>query len=105
MLEGRISWPLGFAGGFHGSLSGKQNLRFISQIYKKDYGTVLRFVNDFAELGKFMDMPVKQYSAGMRARLAFGACMAMEFEYYLIDEVIGEPSILPVQVINTKQEK
>lgn len=87
--EGRISWPLGFSGGFHGSLSGDQNVRFISEIYREDYNSVLSFVNNFAELGKFMEMPVKRYSQGMRARLAFGISMAIKFEYYLIDEVIA----------------
>ncbi|MEM8650226.1 MAG: ABC transporter ATP-binding protein [Pseudomonadota bacterium] len=87
--EGRISWPLGFSGGFHGRMTGNQNVRFISQIYRADFDKVLRFVNDFAELGKFMEMPMRRYSAGMRARLAFGVSMAIEFEYYLIDEVIA----------------
>lgn len=87
--NGRISWPLGFAGGFHGSLTGRQNVRFISDIYGADYRKVIDFVVDFAEVGKFMDMPYKTYSAGMRARVAFGACMALDFDYYLVDEVIA----------------
>ena len=46
-----------------------------------------RWVEDFAELGGYYDMPVNTYSAGMRARLAFGACLAIDFDVYLIDEV------------------
>ena len=87
--EGRISWPLGFAGGFNPQLTGRQNLRFIARLYNADYGDVVAFVEEFSELGPFMDEPLKTYSSGMRARLAFGACMAIDFEYYLIDEVIA----------------
>ena len=87
--EGTVSWPLGFSGGFNGSLTGRQNLRFIARLYDADYEEVSDFVEDFAEIGRFFDAPIRTYSAGMRARLAFGAAMAMQFDYYLIDEVIG----------------
>lgn len=89
LREGRISWPLGFSGGVHGKLTGTQNTRFIADIYGKPRNKVLEFVEEFSELGPYLDMPVKTYSAGMKARLAFGICMAIEFEYYLIDEVIA----------------
>lgn len=89
LREGRISWPLGFNGGVHGKLTGTQNTRFIADIYGKPRAKVLNFVAEFSELGPYLDMPVKTYSAGMKARLAFGICMAIEFEYYLIDEVIA----------------
>ncbi|MGQ3210798.1 ABC transporter ATP-binding protein [Shinella sp.] len=87
--EGKISWPLGFNGGVHGKLTGAQNTRFIADIYGKNRTKVLDFVGEFSELGPYLDMPVRTYSAGMKARLAFGICMAIEFEYYLIDEVIA----------------
>jgi capsular polysaccharide transport system ATP-binding protein len=87
--KGRISWPLGFAGGFHGSLTGRANLRLISDIYGVDYQEVVEFVEDFSGLGRFMEEQVRTYSSGMRARLAFGASMAIRFDYYLIDEVIA----------------
>lgn len=48
---------------------------------------MLRYVEEFAELGPYFDMPVNTYSAGMRARLAFAACLAVDFDVYLIDEV------------------
>ena len=86
---GKVSWPLGFSGGFHGSLSGRENLRFICQIYGVKYRDVVEFVEDFASIGRFMDMPVRSYSSGMKARLAFGASMALNFDYYLIDEVVA----------------
>jgi capsular polysaccharide transport system ATP-binding protein len=84
---GRISWPLAFSGGFHGSLTGAENVKFVTRIYDIDYNQAMRYVADFAEIGVYMDMPVKTYSSGMRARLAFGLSIALDFEVYLIDEV------------------
>lgn len=82
------SWPLGFTGGFQGSLTGYDNARFIARIYDKPYAEIRDFVEDFTELGANLKMPVKIYSSGMRARLAFALSLAIEFECYLIDEVI-----------------
>lgn len=87
--NGKISFPIGFSGGFHSSLSGRENLRFISRIYEVDFKKVMDFVQDFAELGEYIDMPIRTYSSGMRAKLAFGLSMAIDFECYLIDEVIA----------------
>lgn len=83
----RISWPLGFGGGFHGALSGAQNVRFIARIYGVDTDDLVEQVAAFSELGAFMNMPVSTYSSGMRARLAFGASMAIDFDVYLVDEI------------------
>ncbi len=83
----RISWPIGFGGGFAGSLTGEENCRFVARIYDEDVAAVSRFALEFSELGSYFYMPVKTYSAGMRARLAFALSMAIDFEVYLIDEV------------------
>lgn len=83
----RVSFPLGFGGTFHGDLSGRENVAFIARVYGAGRKPVIRFVEEFAELGEYFDMPVNTYSAGMRARLAFGACLAIDFDVYLIDEV------------------
>jgi capsular polysaccharide transport system ATP-binding protein len=82
------SWPLGFTGGFQGSLTGYDNARFIARIYDKSYAEMRDFIEDFTELGSNLKMPVKIYSSGMRARLAFALSLAIEFQCYLIDEVI-----------------
>lgn len=82
------SWPIGFNGGFQGSLTGYDNARFIARIYGTSYGAMRDFVEDFTELGGSLKMPVKTYSSGMRARLAFALSLAIEFDCYLIDEVI-----------------
>jgi capsular polysaccharide transport system ATP-binding protein len=83
-----VSWPLAFTGAFQGSLSGLDNLRFICRVYGLDYEPTRKFVDEFAELGSQLSEPVKTYSSGMRARLAFALSIAIEFECYLIDEVI-----------------
>ncbi len=82
-----ISWPLGFSGSFHGDLTGAQNVRFVARIYGMDTDALVAYVQDFAELGEFMDMPVRSYSSGMRARLAFGMSMGIAFDWYLVDEI------------------
>jgi capsular polysaccharide transport system ATP-binding protein len=82
------SWPIGFNGGFQGSLTGYDNARFIARIYGRSYAELQEFVADFTELGNALSRPVKTYSSGMRARLAFALSLAIEFDCYLIDEVI-----------------
>jgi capsular polysaccharide transport system ATP-binding protein len=85
----RVSWPLAFAGGFHPLMSGRDNLKFVARTYGEDVRKVLHFVEEFSELGDYIDAPVKTYSSGMMARLAFGLSMAIEFDCYLIDEVMA----------------
>lgn len=85
--HGSVSWPIGFAGGFSGSLSGEENCRFVARIYGADVDEVVGFAMEFSELGNYFDMPVNTYSSGMRARLAFGLSMAIDFDVYLVDEV------------------
>jgi capsular polysaccharide transport system ATP-binding protein len=84
-----VSWPLAFSGGFQGSLTGTDNVRFICRIYGVDFQSRLDFVKEFSELGIYMDEPVSTYSSGMRARLAFGISMTIDFDCYLIDEVLA----------------
>lgn len=85
----KISWPLAFGGAFQGSLTGLDNLKFICRVYGVDYRDKIAYVEDFSELGQYLREPVKTYSSGMRARLAFAISMAVEFDCYLIDEVIS----------------
>lgn len=83
----RVSWPLAFTGAFHGALTGYDNMRFICRIYGVDYHGLAPFIESFTELGTYLREPVKVYSSGMRARLAFAISMMIEFDCYLIDEV------------------
>jgi len=85
--QGSISWPLGFGGSFASNLTGTQNIRFVARIYGIDTDALIDYVQDFAELGDFLDMPVRSYSSGMKARLAFGLSMGVSFDWYLVDEI------------------
>jgi capsular polysaccharide transport system ATP-binding protein len=82
-----VSFPLGFGGTLHPLLSGRENVRFLARVHGADEEFTLDYVARFAELGEYFSMPVATYSSGMMARLAFGACLAIEFDVYLIDEV------------------
>jgi capsular polysaccharide transport system ATP-binding protein len=84
-----VSWPLALQGGFQGSLTGNDNMRFIARIYNKPLDEIKAYVEDFAELGKYLSEPVRIYSIGMRARFAFALSLAIDFDCYLIDEVIA----------------
>lgn len=85
----KISWPLAFSGGLQGSLTGLDNLRFICRIYGICYESTVPFVKEFTEIGRYLYEPVKTYSTGMRARLAFAISMSVEFDCYLIDEALS----------------
>ncbi|WP_186394710.1 ABC transporter ATP-binding protein [Stappia sp. TSB10GB4] len=87
--DSRVSWPLGFAGGLHPALTGRENIQFVARVYRQDIRKAVRFVEDFAELGPFIDAPFGTYSSGMQQRLAFGLSMAIDFDCYLIDEVMA----------------
>ena len=84
-----VSWPIGLAGGFHGSLTGNDNMRFIARIYNKPFNYIRAYVDDFAEIGKYLSEPLKTYSTGMRARFAFALSLAIDFDCYLVDEIIA----------------
>ena len=94
VTSGRISFPVGFAGSFHGELSGAQNCRFVARIYGVDTDELIAFVEEFAELGVHFHLPLKTYSSGMKSRLAFGTSMGIAFDTYLVDEVtaVGDAS-------------
>ena len=85
----RVSWPMGFGGGLQGSLTGRQNAKFVCRIHghEQDIADRLAFIQDFAELGSYFDEPVKTYSSGMKSRLQFGMSMAFDFDVYISDEV------------------
>jgi capsular polysaccharide transport system ATP-binding protein len=85
----RVSWPMGFGGGLQGSLTGRQNAKFVSRIHGReaDMQDRIAFVQDFAEIGIAFDEPVKTYSSGMKSRLQFGLSLAFDFDVYISDEV------------------
>lgn len=85
--DGTISWPVGFAGSFHGELTGAQNVRFVARIYGADSDELVDYVAEFADLGDRYHLPFSTYSSGMRSRLAMGCSMGIRFDTYLVDEV------------------
>lgn len=84
----RVSWPIGLSGGFQGSMTGRQNVKFVARIHGGSHHLeeVIAKVQDFAEIGAAFDEPVRTYSSGMRARLGFGMSLAFDFDVYLSDE-------------------
>ncbi len=84
----RVSWPLGYSGGFQGNLTARENARFVARIYGESTRYVEEFTQEFSELGEYFDEPLKSYSAGMQGRFAFSVSLACNFEYYLVDEAL-----------------
>lgn len=91
-----ISWTVGLSGGLQSSLTARDNVKFVCRIHglgREEMEEKVRYVEDFADIGKFFDMPIKSYSSGMRSRVSFGLSMAFKFDYYLVDEGMsaGDP--------------
>ncbi len=85
--ECKVSWPIGLSGGFQGSMTGRQNVKFVARVHGcDDIGALISKVQSFAEIGESFDEPVKTYSSGMKSRLAFGLSLAFDFDVFLSDE-------------------
>jgi ABC-type polysaccharide/polyol phosphate transport system ATPase subunit len=82
-----ISWPLAFGGAFQHQLTGADNVRFISRIYDQDARATSPSSRNLPSLAPTLREPVRTYSSGMRARLAFAISMIIEFDCFLIDEI------------------
>jgi len=86
--QGRVSWPFGFKGNLSNKLTGKQNLRFLTDVYGRNFGQAYDFVQEFCDLGRYLDAPLRQYNNEMRQRFSIGALFAMQFDYLLVDDSI-----------------
>lgn len=84
----RVSWPIGLSGGFQGSMTGRQNTKFVARVHgsSDEVERIIEEVESFAEIGEAFDEPVNTYSSGMRSRLGFGLSLAFNFDVYLSDE-------------------
>lgn len=84
-----VSWPVGFGGGMQGSLTGRQNAKFLCRIQgrEQDSTELLKRMQDFAEIGSAFDEQVRTYSTGMKARLQFAMSLSFDFDVYISDEV------------------
>lgn len=92
LTDKTISWPVGLSGGFQGSMTGRQNVKFVARVHgavNENMAAVVRYVEDFADIGEYFDQPVNTYSSGMRGRLGFGLSLAFDFDYYLVDEAMS----------------
>lgn len=86
--SGRVSFPLGFTGTFEARHSARENVKFLARIYDMNVSEIIDWIEDFAELGHYFDMPVATYSSGMFSRIAFATSFAFDFDVYLVDEAI-----------------
>lgn len=84
-----VSWPLGLSSGLQSNLTGYDNVRFIARIYGVDPEFSDEFIQDFTELGHYLNEPVKTYSSGMRSKLGFAISFLVDFDCYLIDEALA----------------
>lgn len=92
MVEGKISSLFDIALGFEGDANGWENIRYRSYLQGETPKTVrnkIAAIAEFSELGDFLNMPVRYYSAGMSVRLAFSIATAIEPEILLVDEVLS----------------
>lgn len=84
-----VSWPVGLGRFFNLDLTGAQNVTYIGEMNGlpvRDYGLAVR---DFSELGAQFYEPVRTYSSGERARLAFSMALKIQYDFFLIDEVLA----------------
>ncbi len=87
-----ISWPVGVSSGFQGSLTSRDNIKFICRVYglgPDEIREKIEFVKEFAEIGKYFEMPMNTYSSGMKSKVNFGLSMSFDFDYYITDEAIA----------------
>jgi ABC-type polysaccharide/polyol phosphate transport system ATPase subunit len=92
IVEGRISSLFDIALGFEGEANGWENIAYRSYLQGETPASVRakrQAIAEFSELGDFLNMPVRYYSAGMMVRLAFSIATAIEPEILLVDEVLS----------------
>ncbi len=91
-VEGRVSTLLTLGAGFDAELTGRDNIDLAAAFLGIPPGrmaTITPSIVEFAEIGAFIDAPVKTYSSGMRARLGFSIATAVQPDILLLDEVLG----------------
>jgi capsular polysaccharide transport system ATP-binding protein len=88
LRQGRLSWPMGFAGAFHPDLTAATNITLISEMIGQDPGRTLAFCDQFGGFAG-LDRPMKTFSPVERATLAFSLSLAVPCDGYIVDEVIG----------------
>lgn len=85
----KVSWPVGLSGGMQKNMTARQNVKFVARVHgssNEDVKRVIKYVEDFAEIGTAFDEPVRTFSSGMRSRISFGLSLAFDFDVYISDE-------------------
>lgn len=105
----RVSWPLALGGGFQGSMTGRENTRFVCRIHGvRETLAIEEWVKEFAEIGQHYELPIRDYSSGMKSKFSFAVSMAFDFEIYLTDEImsVGDSRFKQkcIDVFNQKRE-
>ncbi|MDZ4216794.1 MAG: ABC transporter ATP-binding protein, partial [Candidatus Gracilibacteria bacterium] len=91
-IEGKVTAILELGVGFHPELSAWENVLMnglLLGLSREHLRREMKEIFRFAELESFMDMPLKHYSSGMAARLAFAVAMQVDADVYLLDEVLA----------------
>jgi len=91
-IRGKVTSLLEVGTGFHGELTGRENIFLNGAILgmkKREIETKLDEIIEFAEIAKFIDMPVKRYSSGMYVRLAFSVAAHLDSDILIADEVLA----------------
>lgn len=85
--SGNISWAVSNRSMFSAKMSGRQNLRFLTDCYGQNFKAAYDFLMDFSELGRYIDQPIRQYTGEQRYRLAVASIFAMNFDFILVDDI------------------
>ncbi len=91
-VYGRVTPMIELGVGFHPDLSGRENVHLNTSLYglsRRETDDIYDAIVDFSELGEFMDLPVKNYSSGMHARLGFSVAVHLQPDVLLVDEVLA----------------
>lgn len=91
-VVGKIAPMIELGAGFHPELSGEENIYLngiILGLTEEQVAEKIDSIVDFAEIGEFIDMPVKHYSSGMFTRLAFSIAISIDPDILLVDEVLS----------------
>ncbi|MFC2078038.1 ABC transporter ATP-binding protein [Candidatus Bipolaricaulota bacterium] len=91
-VSGRVSTLLSLTAGFQAELSGRENISLVGMLLgfgPEDLSVHTDDIIDFADIGRFIDAPVKTYSSGMTARLGFAIASHLDCDVLLVDEILG----------------
>ena len=91
-VHGRVAALLELGAGFNPEFTGRENIRFSAALYGMDARHIedhIQEIIDFADIGDFIDQPVRTYSSGMYVRLAFSIATSVQPDILLMDEMFG----------------